>query len=199
MGQSTEELSGEIASTRESLASDLDALQDRVSPGAIVERRKQAARSRVGGIKDKVMGTAQSAKDSVTGTAHGAASSTHGAVSSAQDAVGGTQDRVQDRVQGSPLGAGLVAFGAGMVIAALMPASEKETRAGAQLVDTAREQAQPLVEHAKATGQEVGQHLADSASQGAGEVKDAAAEGAGKVQSEGRSAAESVQSEVKGG
>jgi hypothetical protein len=39
-----------------------------------------------------------------------------------------------------------------MVIAALMPASEKETQAGAQLVDTAREHTQPVVEHAKATG-----------------------------------------------
>ena len=45
MGQSTEELSTQIAGTRESLASDLDALQDRVSPSAIVERRKEAARS----------------------------------------------------------------------------------------------------------------------------------------------------------
>ena len=34
MGQTTEELNTQIADTRESLASDLDALQDRVSPGA---------------------------------------------------------------------------------------------------------------------------------------------------------------------
>ena len=37
MGQSTEELSSEIAGTRRSLATDPDALQDRVSPTAIVE------------------------------------------------------------------------------------------------------------------------------------------------------------------
>ena len=46
MGQSTEELTTQIAGTRESLATDLDALQNRVSPSAIVERRKEAARGR---------------------------------------------------------------------------------------------------------------------------------------------------------
>ena len=190
MGQSTEELSGDIATTRQSLASDLDALQDRVSPSAIVERRKQAARSRVGGIRDKVMGTALSAKDSVTGKAQGAAGSALGA-------VGGTQDRVQDSIQGSPLGAGLVAFGAGMVIAALLPASDKEARAGAQLVATAQDKAQPLVEQAKSAGQDVAHNLAESAAEAAQEVKETATEGAQRVKSEGQSAAESVQSEVK--
>ena len=47
MGQSTEELRAEIEQTRQSMTADVDALQDRVSPSAIVERRKQAARSRV--------------------------------------------------------------------------------------------------------------------------------------------------------
>ena len=47
MGQSTEELRSEIEQTRQSMTADVDALQDRVSPTAIVERRKQAARSRV--------------------------------------------------------------------------------------------------------------------------------------------------------
>ena len=46
MGQSTEELKAEIEQTRQSMTTDVDALQDRVSPSAIVERRKQAARSR---------------------------------------------------------------------------------------------------------------------------------------------------------
>jgi len=197
MGQSTEELSGEIASTRQSLASDLDALQDRVSPGAIVERRKQAARSRLYGIRDRVMGTAQGARESVVGTAQGARDSVtgtaHGAAGSVQDTMGSAQDRIQ----GSPLGAGLVAFGAGMVIAALLPASDKEARAGAQLVATAQDKAQPLMEQAKSAGQDVAHNLAESAAEAAQEVKETATEGAQRVKSEGQSAAQSVQSEVK--
>ena len=36
---------------------DLDALQDKVSPSAIIERRKAATRSRLAGVKDSVMGS----------------------------------------------------------------------------------------------------------------------------------------------
>jgi hypothetical protein len=45
MGQSTEELRSEIEQTRQSMTADVDALQDRVSPTAIVERasRRPAA------------------------------------------------------------------------------------------------------------------------------------------------------------
>ena len=42
MGTSTEELSNDIARTRAELSQDVDALQDRVSPSAIMERRKYA-------------------------------------------------------------------------------------------------------------------------------------------------------------
>ena len=47
MGQSTEELSSDIAQTRQSMTANVDALQDRVSPSAIVERRKQRPAGRV--------------------------------------------------------------------------------------------------------------------------------------------------------
>ena len=61
MGQSTEELSQEIAETRRSMSSNVDALQDRVSPSAMVERRKAAARSRLRSARERVMGTARDA------------------------------------------------------------------------------------------------------------------------------------------
>ena len=66
MGQSTEELSSEIAQTRQSMTANVDALQDKVSPSAIVERRKQAARGRMLGVRDRVMGTAGSVRPSTT-------------------------------------------------------------------------------------------------------------------------------------
>jgi ElaB/YqjD/DUF883 family membrane-anchored ribosome-binding protein len=188
MGQSTEELSSDIASTRRSLATDLDALQDRVSPAAIVERRKQAARSRLSGIKNTVMGTAQGARESVADKASSA-------TGSAQGAVGGTQDRIQ----GSPLGAGLIAFGVGMVLAAVVPASEKEAKAGARLVETAQEQGQPLLDQAKAAGADAAEGLRSAATDAAQEVKDATTRGAQHVRSDGLSAADSVQSEVRPG
>ena len=48
MGQGTEEqLTGQIADTRQDLSRDVDALYDKVSPGRMVERRKEAVRGPV--------------------------------------------------------------------------------------------------------------------------------------------------------
>ena len=69
MGQSTEELSQEIAETRQSMTANVDALQDKVSPSAIVERRKQAARGRMLGVRDRVMGTAHHVRSSTSDSA----------------------------------------------------------------------------------------------------------------------------------
>ena len=209
MGQSTEELTTQIAGTRESLADDLDALQDKVSPSAIVERRKQAARSRFRTMRDKVMGTVQDTRSTATagagsavgtakGTAQGAVGSAQSAVGSARDAASSAADTAQEKFEGAPLAAGLVAFGAGMIIASLFPAAEKETVAAAKVVDTAKEQAQPLVEHAKAVGSDIAQQAGEQAKQAVQEVKETAQQGADQVRSEGQSAAESVRSQAQG-
>ncbi|UMG92434.1 DUF3618 domain-containing protein [Nocardioides sp. TF02-7] len=172
MGQAAEErMTEEIATTRESLTRDVDALYDKVSPGRVVERRKAAARDRVSSLKDRVMGTARSAQDS----AQGAAGSVTGSASDAVSNVGGTAQQAAGAVHrqtvGSPLAAGLVAFGAGMVISALIPASEKESQAAQRLVDTAKEHGQPVVDEAKAVGQDVGQSLKDKATEAAEDLE----------------------------
>jgi ElaB/YqjD/DUF883 family membrane-anchored ribosome-binding protein len=190
MGQSTEELSSQIAGTREELAADLDALQDRVSPSAIVERRKAAVRGRLYGVKDKVMGTAQSARDSTSGSTSGAVGSVKG---TAQDAM----SRTGDTIEGSPLAAGLVAFGVGVVIAALLPATDQEARLAAKAVETAKEQAQPLVEEARSVGQDIGSNVKDSATEAAEQIKSTAADSASTVRDEGTSSVESVRSDVQ--
>ena len=128
MGQSTEELTSQIEDTRQRMASDLDTLQDRVSPSAIVERRKQAVRGRISSVKDKVMGTAQSANG--LGPRRGGRRSPAAA----------SQSTAQERFEGAPLAAGLVAFGAGVVLASLVPASRVEAEAAHRVVETAKEQ-----------------------------------------------------------
>ena len=201
MGQSTEELTSEIATTRGRMASDIDALQDRVSPSAIVQRRKDAARSRVVGLKDRIMGTAHdvgsgtsakasSATSSVTDGVSGAA---HGVADRAQGAVG----TAQDQIQGSPLAAGLIAFGAGVVIAGLIPASQKEAQLASTVVDTVKDQGAPLLDEAKSVGQQMGQDLKETAADAAAQVKDTAAGSADRLKDEGRSSAESVRSEAQ--
>jgi vacuolar-type H+-ATPase subunit H/uncharacterized protein YjbJ (UPF0337 family) len=190
MGQSTEELSGSIAETRNALASDVDALHDRVSPSAIVQRRKSAAKGRMQQVQQRVMGTVHDARNT---TASGMSSAT----GSAQSAVGSAQDKAQEKYDGAPLAAGLVAFGAGMVLASLIPATEKEAVAAGKVVAAAKEHGQPLLEDAKGQAQQVAQQAGQRASDAAQEVKDTATQSAERVRSEGQSAASSVRDEAR--
>jgi len=173
MGTSTEELSSDIAETRRELAQDVDALQDRVSPSAIIERRKSAVRGRLASAKDRIMGTGQS----VMGTGQGSLQGVTSATSSAGSAI-------EERVEGSPLAAGLIAFGAGLVIAGLIPASKVEAQGAQRLKEAAQEHGEPLIDQAKSTAQEVGEQLKEKASEAAEEVKSSAQESAERVKEE---------------
>jgi ElaB/YqjD/DUF883 family membrane-anchored ribosome-binding protein len=181
MGQSTEELTSRIEDTRGRMAQDLDTLQDRVSPSAIVERRKKAARHRLSSMKDKVMGSGQSAGS--------AASSAASAVS---DTASDVADQAEQRFEGAPLAAGLVAFGAGVVMGSLLPASRAEAEAAHRVVETAKEHGQPMLDEVRAAGQDVADNLKESAAEAAQQVKDSAQESTQKVKDEGASSAQSV-------
>jgi F0F1-type ATP synthase membrane subunit b/b' len=198
MGERTEEqLTREIEGTREDLSRNLDALNDKVNPSRVMERRKRAVRNKLGSMKDKVMGTAdnmrtsaQDAGGSVTDRASNLADS---ATSTAADAA----RSVQQRAEGNPLAAGLIAFGAGALIASLIPASEKESQAAQKLVETAKEQGQPIVEEAKSVGQEMGQELKDKAAEAGQEIKASAQESMEHVKQEGQSSARDVKDDTR--
>ncbi len=171
MGQSTEELSNDIAGTRQNLASDLDALQDRVSPQAIMDRRKAAVRGRVSSVKEKVMGSG-----------HTVSTTSSSASSTVSGTVGDTAAAVGHQVQGSPLGAGLVAFGAGLVVAGLFPATRMESNVAQKATDLAQEHGQPLKDEAASAAREMGDHLQEAGTKAADEVKATAQDSAGRVQ-----------------
>lgn len=170
MGTSTEELSNDIARTRADLEQDVDALQNKVSPSAIMERRKSAVRGRLASAKDRLMGTGQS----VVGTGHGAAHGVTSATSNAGSAL-------EERVEGSPLAVGLVAFGAGLLVAGVMPATKVEAQGAQKLKEVAQEHGQPVMEQAKSAAQEVGDQLQDKASEAADVVKSSAQESVERV------------------
>ena len=166
MGTSTEELSQDIAHTRQALSQDVDALQDRVSPSAIVERRKEAVRGRFSAVKDKVMGSGQ-----------GTARSLGGATSDAGGAI-------EERVEGSPLGAGLVAFGAGLVVAGLIPASKLEVQGAERLQEAVQDHGQPMIDQARSAAQQVGEQLREKASDAAEGLKSSTQESVDRVKDE---------------
>lgn len=188
MGQGAEEqqLSREIAASRAELSRDLDALTDRVSPAQMVERRKEATRTRFRSMRDRVMGSADGARQGMSS----AGDSVSGTASSAV----GTSER---RTEGNPLAAGVIAFGAGWLVSSFLPASEKEARAAQQVVERAKEHGRPLVDEARSVGQEMGESLKESAGQAAQEVKGTAQESAQAVKQEGQSSAQTVQEDVR--
>jgi ElaB/YqjD/DUF883 family membrane-anchored ribosome-binding protein len=189
MGQSTEEVTQDIEATRRELSRDVDELTDKVSPGRVVQRRKEAAKNRLSSIRDRVMGGASDAK-------HSASSAGGSVTDSVTGTASGAVDMIQDRTEGNPLAAGLIAFGAGMLIASLIPATEKETDAAKHAVDTAKEYGEPLMDEAKSIGQDMGQNLKESATQAASEVKSTAQDSVQYVKEEAQSSAQNVKDQA---
>jgi gas vesicle protein len=185
MGQTTEELNTQIAGTRDALASDLDALQDKVSPSAVVQRQKAALGDRMRNVRSKVMGSSGSSS-----------SGSGGPVDRIKDGAGGLAGSAEDGVVGSPIVAGLVAFGAGLLVAGLLPATEKEGELTHRAVDAVKEHGQPIADAAKSAGQDMVDDLKDEAAQAVQQVKDSATESGQRVADEGKSATERVKSET---
>ena len=191
MGQDAEELTttpADIEATRSNLTRDIDELTDKVSPSR--------ARPPEGGgqgphrlLRDKVMGSAADAGGSLSGTA----SSATGSIS---DTATGAINGLESRTQGNPLAAGVVAFGAGMLISALIPASEKEAQAAQKLTQVAKDQGQPLIDEAKSVGQDMATDLKESAADSAQQVQATAQDSVEAVKQEGQSSAQTVKDEA---
>ena len=192
MGQNAEELTttpADIEATRTNLTRDIDELTDKVSPSRVLDRRKEAAKGRIGSIRDKVMGSATDAGGSLSGTASSA-------TESMSDTATGAFNGLESRAQGNPLAAGVVAFGAGMLISALIPASDKEAQAAQKLTQVAKEQGQPLIDEAKAVGQDMAADLKDSAADSAQQVQATAQDSVESIKQEGQSSAQTVKDEA---
>ena len=197
MGQDTEGLTttpADIDATRTNLSRDIDELTDKVSPGRVVERRKQAAKGRIGSVRDKVMGAVPMSGSG--GSGGGVGGKVSDAAGTDSDSAGGAVDAIGSKAQGNPLAAGLVAFGAGMLISALIPASEKEAEVAQRAVDAAKEHGQPVVDEAKSVGRQVGQELKESAAESAQQVKETAQDSVENVKQQGQSSARTVKDQA---
>jgi gas vesicle protein len=177
MTDSPDAIRADIERTRRELGSDVDALADKVSPSKAVHRQAEKVRGAVGSVRERIMGTADDA-----GSAAGAAASdvAHSAADAAHAA--------KAKAKGSPLGVGLIAFGAGLLVAALLPASSKER----ELAAAVKEQAGPLVDEAKNLAQNVADDLAQPAKDAATAVKDRAQDAVETVRSDASDAAGTV-------
>ena len=203
MSTDPDQIRSEIDQTQRELSADVDALTEKISPQRIVERRVRRTRSAMTNMKDRIMGSTSDAYQTAGSAASGVGDSVGARASAARDTVAGTASSAVDTVrsapdtarrstQGNPLAAGLIAFGAGWLLSALLPASEPEQRVASQVKDFAAEQGRPVAEQLGQAGQQAAQELKESAQQRAEAVRETAADAASTVTGEAQSAASDV-------
>ena len=173
MGQSTEELKRDIEHTRADMSGTLDAIEDRVSPSRMIQRRKNRMADSVHALRERVMGTASDVE--------------HGVAAAAGEVTGTIKEAPQAVVrgtEGAPMVAGAITFGLGFLVAVAFPSTDAERQASTKVADKLEPAKQELMDSAK----EVAENLKEPAKQAAQEVKDAASESAGAVSSTAREA-----------
>jgi uncharacterized protein YjbJ (UPF0337 family) len=191
-----EEIRREIESTRLELSADVDALTEKVSPSRVVERRVQGARHAVGSVKERVMGTASDGTSNAGDAVGSAASSVAGGASSmasaTADTVAAAPDAMRRQTRGNPLAAGVIAFGAGWLLASLMPATEPEQRIAEQAKGVAQEHAGPVKEQLTEAAQEMKDNLRGPAQEAVQSVRSTTSDATSTVTDEAKSAADDL-------
>ena len=187
----------QIEDTRRELSYDVDALNEKVNPARVVDRRVTAAKGRVTGLKDKVMGTAYDTRQSAHGTASDAAGSVQDAAHNAAGAIQGAPDAAIRQTQGNPLAAGLIAFGVGWLVSSLLPATQKEQQLAQQAETAVRDNKDALLAPAKQAAQEMGDQLKPAARDAVESVKSTAQDAAATVKEEGQAAVQDVQGQAQ--
>jgi gas vesicle protein len=221
MSDNPDAIRQEIEETRARLGTNVDAVADKVTPANVVQRQTDKVTSTVkdavSGVKEKIMGAADTAtstvQDKVTSatstvqdkvssgtghtgnalhstgdTLHGAKDNVSAKLSDAGTAISHAPAQVKAQAQGNPLAAGLIAFGAGMLISSLIPASQKEREAAQQL----KTAAEPLAGKVTDAAKDVVQDLKEPAQEAMQSVKATAADAAQNVKNEGQSAVTDV-------
>lgn len=192
MSESPEEIRQRIEETRADLSADVDAVGDTLDPRQIAHRQADKVRSRVGAVRERVMGTVQSTSD----TAGGAGDSARSAAGSVVQGVKDTPEVVAQKAQGNPLAVGLIAFGVGWLASALLPSSEREQRAAQAVKEQAlpqvKEAAQQVADDLREPAQEAVQAVKDRATDSVAEVKEHSAQAAGDLRDQAQDSAQEV-------
>jgi gas vesicle protein len=174
MSKDPQEIREEIERTRGNLSEDVDAIADRVNPSNIAHRQGEKLKGSVRRAKDAVMGSAESVGGDASQLTH--------------DAPGA----VAEKTRGNPLAAGLIAFGAGLLVSSLVPGSDKER----EMVGTLKEKAEPLTSELSEAGKSIAQDMKDPATEAVEEIRDSAKESAEALKAEATDEASHLQSQA---
>jgi len=185
MATESDRIRTEIELTRAELASDLSTLTDRTNPKKIATRRWDSVKGGARSLRHRVMGAASDA----TGTMSDKATAVRSDVA---DTVRQAPEMITRQTQGSPMAAGLIAFGAGLLTAALIPATDTEQRLGGQLADGAQDVIEPVKRAASDIAQDVKETATSAASEVGATAKEAANRTGAQVKESGRAVADEV-------
>lgn len=188
MSENPDVIRADIEATRARLGTNVDAVADKVTPSHIVQRQtdrvKENVKDAVFGVKEKVMGTA----DHAAGNVHSAAGTAGSHFSDAGAAIGDAPTQVKTKTRGNPLAAGLIAFGAGLLVSSLIPASQKEREAA----DALKTAAEPLTSELTEAAKHVAEGLKEPAQAAMDNVQATATDATEHVKAEGQGAVADV-------
>ncbi|CAI3791335.1 DUF3618 domain-containing protein [Pseudarthrobacter sp. MM222] len=200
MSENPDAIRADIEATRARLGTNVDAVADKVTPSNIVHRQTDKVKDAVFGVKEKVMGAADTATSNVHSVTGSAGSGIGSSIGDAGSAIADAPHRAAVKTQGNPLAAGLIAFGAGLLVSSLIPPSQKEREAAealknaaepvtTQLTDAAKdmaeglkEPAQEAMENVKATATDAVQTVKDEGQGSVSDVKASAVDAKDRVQ-----------------
>ena len=180
MTNDPDQIRREIERTRSDLSDNVNALGDKVNPGSIAKRQVGKVRGAAVSVKEAVLGSDSDPTD-------------NGVAGTVGDTVTGAPGAVARKAQGSPIAAGLIAFGAGLLVSSLLPASRVEQQAAENIKDTA----QPMVDDLTDTAKEIAENLKEPAQQAMEEVKSTAADAAATVKDDATSAVDDVKTQAQ--
>jgi len=161
--------------------------------GSAVDTVKDKAGSAADTVKDK----AGSAADTVKDKAGSAADTVRDKAGDVADTVRATPAKVSRQTQGNPIAAGLIAFGAGLLAASLLPTTELEKRAGREVRDHAEDLIEPVREPLTQAAQGLKDDLGGTARDAVASVRDTAKDAVQTTKESAKSSAQDATAQVK--
>ena len=186
-----DEIRADIERTRAELSRNVDTLGDTVNPKNIATRQVDRVKDKARNLRDSIMGSPDDPYDQGRAGHHQSAVSDK--ASAVGDAVSNAPQLAQQKTRGNPLAAGLIAFGVGLLVSSLIPASRKEQQAVGKLQDNLDPLKQQVGDVAKA----MADNLREPAQQAAESIKAVAADGAANVKGEAQSAKDDVAAQAQ--
>jgi gas vesicle protein len=206
MSTDPEQIRSDIEATRGELSRDIDTLGYRVTPAGMARHQTEQVKSGLKRLRERVMGSAESGSTSARHAVSSMGETVQGAAESTREAVAEAPRAVLRQAEGNPLAAGLVAFGLGLVVASLIPASEKETEmaqrvkeAAEPLMDDVKEMAGTVASDLREPAQEELRQMGESVKEAGGDLADQGRAAASEVAEHGKEAASDVRDRASGG